>query len=274
VDNTREHLGRPPKPIGKIQATLKHIHNASGRCDEPGPLAGGVTGDVWLVVASRRERWIPKKCAALLRQNGINARVATRGGDTVVEVQRGEFGPAAALLESCRYSLSYRNRRSVSRGAPLLHGLVGACVGVLIGLVFASFCIYLGQDPAIAIKLIYVFAGLGALGGFVIGCATVLADSTTLRPATTWTSTLSGGVLGGFFGMVFGFLFLPWLVVLLLEIPERPDNMARMTLVGTAFGFGSGWIIGCWIGFCDFRMRARNTVRAAKPESPFLRLRN
>jgi hypothetical protein len=260
VDNTLDIVGRPPKTIGKIQATLKHIHNASGRSDEPGPLAGGVTGDLWLVVASRRERWIPSKCASLLRRNGINARTATRSGDVVVEVERNEFGAAAAILESCRWSLSYRNRYSVPRGAPLLYALVGGCVGVLIGLVFASFCIYLEHDPVTGVKLLYLLAGSGAVAGFVTGCVSALNDSTTLQPATTWTSTLIGGVLGGFFGMVFGFLFLPWFAVLLFQVPGSADTMARVTVATTVFGLLSGWIMGCWIGFRDFRSRTRNRV--------------
>jgi hypothetical protein len=59
--------------------------------------------------------------------------------------------------------------------------------------------------------------------------------------------------------MVIGFLFLPWLAVLLFELPRSPDNMARVTVATTVFGFLSGWILGCWIGFRDFRSRTRRS---------------
>jgi hypothetical protein len=265
VANTREHLGRPPKPIGKIQATLKHIHNASGRCDEPGPLAGGVPGDLWLAVASRRERWLPRKCAALLRRHGIAARVASRSGDTVVEVPRPDFGAAAAILESCRSLRGYRNRNVVSASAPLVYGGAGAAVGVIMGMAFASFIVDLQHDPAIAIQLIWLFAIGGAVAGCLLGCVQLIGQ-TTAHPATTWTATLSGGVLGAFLGMVFGYLVLSWLAVILFSIPGRPEDQGHATLVCTVFGFLCGWIAGCWTGYRNFRRQPEMAAEAGRAQ--------
>jgi hypothetical protein len=67
--------------------------------------------------------------------------------------------------------------------------------------------------------------------------------------------------------MAFGFLFLPLLALIALEIPSTPDNMANATLATTTFGLIVGWIIGCWIGFRDFRWRSRKSAPAVSPRS-------
>jgi hypothetical protein len=165
VDNTPDHRGRPPKTIGKIQNVLKGIHNANDRDDEPGPLAQGLPGTIWLTVAARRERWIPEKCVRFLQQRGIPARKAARSDDVVVEVARKDFQAAAYLLHAARpYLIATKSPlRPVWRLS--FGALSGGFVGMITGSMFALFYLYHGGDAATAVAIFV----LGSLAGFFLG---------------------------------------------------------------------------------------------------------
>jgi hypothetical protein len=185
VDNTPDHRGRPPKTVGRIQNVLKGIHNANDRDDEPGPLAQGLPGTVWLTVAARRERWIPEKCVRFLQQRGIPARKTARSDDVVVEVARRDFEAAAHLLHEARPYLTERKPPSRPMLRLSFGALSGAFVGMATGSTFALFHVYNGGEAARAIAIFLLGSFAGFLFGMILGLGSLLIQPRASRNKVT-----------------------------------------------------------------------------------------
>jgi hypothetical protein len=175
VDNTADHFGRAPKSVGKIQAVLKHIHNANDRPTECGPLATGVSRDDWAMVATRRDRWSLALCLRLLNGQGIKARIAHRGGDAVVEVTCGQLALAQELLNEHREVLRNRTKPASRRVMDAVsHAIVVGLGGMALGLIFATGLVHVARvsdqqaNTVLGVSLVVGWA-LGAVIGALIG---------------------------------------------------------------------------------------------------------
>jgi hypothetical protein len=175
VDNTDRH-GRPPKQPGKIQAILKDIHVANERLDKPGPLAKGMAPGSWLVVASRREKWIPGRCLNALRENGIPARLTRSGGDVAVEVEAKDLESASRILHHARRDLTYARKPPPLLVLALIATIVGAGFGAFAGLFIAIPVAAASDGGTVAPWIVIAMTALGAGAG--LACWTPRLSST------------------------------------------------------------------------------------------------
>jgi hypothetical protein len=84
---------------------LKAVAGAQDDPYAPGPLAAGLDGESWVIVAAASSKLKIGRCFQLLRAAGILARTAYRGDDHMVEVPANQRHLAFEIIE--------RNRRQV-----------------------------------------------------------------------------------------------------------------------------------------------------------------
>jgi hypothetical protein len=100
-----ELAGKPVKSEANIRAVLKAVAGAQDGVTAAGPLAAGLDGESWVIVAAASSKLKVGRCQQLLRAAGITARTAYRGDDHMVEVPAKQRHLAFDLIE--------RNRRQI-----------------------------------------------------------------------------------------------------------------------------------------------------------------
>jgi hypothetical protein len=98
-------VGKPAKSEAKIRAVLKAVAGAQDGPHAPGPLAAGLEGESWVIVAAASSKLKVGRCYHLLRAAGLQARTTYRGDDHMVEVPANQRHLAFEIIE--------RNRRQV-----------------------------------------------------------------------------------------------------------------------------------------------------------------
>jgi hypothetical protein len=104
--------GKPAKSAGKIQSVLKSVADAQPASNQPGPLAGGVPPDSWVVAAALVSWSQASAFERTLRDHGIASRTIARGFDRCVEVRARDQREAARLLARIRPAPRPQMRRS------------------------------------------------------------------------------------------------------------------------------------------------------------------
>jgi hypothetical protein len=94
--------GKPAKSLGQIRSVLTSVAKAQDDPHSPGPLAGGLDHDSWVVVAAASSKLKTGRCAELLSAAGLHPRRCFRGDDELVEVPAHERHEAFELVEQHR----------------------------------------------------------------------------------------------------------------------------------------------------------------------------
>jgi hypothetical protein len=98
IDHATE-CGKPPKTVGRIQKTLKAIHNARDNPCPPGPLASGLGREDWIAVATLRKELSIRWYLWMLWRLGIQYDCTWSRKAVIVSVRRCEYDQARCLLE-------------------------------------------------------------------------------------------------------------------------------------------------------------------------------
>jgi len=94
--------GKPAKSLGQIRSVLTAVAKAQDDPHAPGPLAGGLDYDSWVVVAAASSKLKTAACVELLAKSGLQARLCYRGDDETVEVPAHERHEAFEIIEQHR----------------------------------------------------------------------------------------------------------------------------------------------------------------------------
>ena len=94
--------GKPAKSITEIRSVLTAVAKAQDDPHAPGPLAGGLDYDSWVVVAAASSKLKTAWCAELLAKAGLHPRRSYRGDDELVEVPAHERHEAFEIVEQNR----------------------------------------------------------------------------------------------------------------------------------------------------------------------------
>ena len=94
--------GKPAKSLGQIRSVLKAVASAQDDPHAPGPLAGGLAPESWVIVAAASSKLKIGRCCELLRAGGLHARTAYRGDDHMVEVPARQRQQAFEIIERNR----------------------------------------------------------------------------------------------------------------------------------------------------------------------------
>jgi len=94
--------GKPAKSLGQIRSVLTAVAKAQDDPHAPGPLAGGLDYDSWVVVAAASSKLKTGWCAELLAKAGLHPRRCHRGDDELVEVPAHERHEAFEIVEQNR----------------------------------------------------------------------------------------------------------------------------------------------------------------------------
>ncbi len=97
--------GKPAKSLGQIRSVLTAVAKAQDESQAPGPLAGGLDYDSWVVVAAASSKLKIDRCAELLARASLHPRLCHRGDDQTVEVPAHERSEAFDLIEQYRERL-------------------------------------------------------------------------------------------------------------------------------------------------------------------------
>jgi len=94
--------GKPAKSLGQIRSVLTSVAKAQEDPHVPGPLAGGLDYDSWVVVAAASSKLKTGWCAELLAKSGLHPQRCYRGDDETVEVPAHERHAAFEIIEQHR----------------------------------------------------------------------------------------------------------------------------------------------------------------------------
>ncbi len=97
--------GKPAKSLGQIRSVLTSVAKAQDATHAPGPLAGGLDVDSWVVVAAASSKLKVDRCVDLLAKAGLHPRLCQRGDDQTVEVPAHERHEAFDVVERHRARL-------------------------------------------------------------------------------------------------------------------------------------------------------------------------
>jgi hypothetical protein len=97
--------GKPAKSLGQIRSVLTAVAKAQDESHAPGPLAGGLDVDSWVVVAAGSSKLKVDRCVELLAKTGLHPRLCQRGDDQTVEVPAHERHEAFDIVEQYRERL-------------------------------------------------------------------------------------------------------------------------------------------------------------------------
>ena len=97
--------GKPAKSLGQIRSVLTSVAKAQDEPHVPGPLAGGLDVDSWVVVAAASSKLKVDRCVDLLVKAGLHPRLCQRGDDQMVEVPAHERHEAFDIVERHRARL-------------------------------------------------------------------------------------------------------------------------------------------------------------------------
>ena len=121
--------GKPARSDGEIRCVLDSVATAhSPAAYAPGPLAGGLDPDSWVIVAAASSKLKVGRCAELLRAAGLNARTSWRGDDHMVEVPARERQQAFAIIDQNRSRVHAPPRTPRTRRIPLWCQFAAAAV--------------------------------------------------------------------------------------------------------------------------------------------------
>lgn len=97
--------GKPARSLAEIRSVLGSVAKAQDETPMPGPLAGGLDHDSWVVVAAASSKLKVHRCIDLLVKAGLHPRLCQRGDDQTVEVPAHERRDAFDVVERHRPTL-------------------------------------------------------------------------------------------------------------------------------------------------------------------------
>jgi len=148
-----ELAGKPAKSEIEIRSVLTAVAKAQDDPHAPGPLAGGLDHDSWVVVAAASSKLKLGQSLRLLWAAGLHPRACYRGDDRMIEVPACERREAFEVIEQNRHRVQLPPETPRTQPIPLLMQL-GAAVIVsgwisfmLAWMLVASIYAYAGPLP-------------------------------------------------------------------------------------------------------------------------------
>ena len=111
--------GKPARSGSEIRSVLAAVAKAQDGSYAPGPLAGGLDHDSWVVVAAASSKLKIGQCARLLAAAGLHPRTNFRGDDLMVEVPAHERHTAFEIVEQNRQRIHQPPRTPRTQPIPL-----------------------------------------------------------------------------------------------------------------------------------------------------------
>jgi hypothetical protein len=157
-----ELAGKPAKSGVEIRCVLTAVAKAQDDPHAPGPLAGGLDHDSWVVVAAASSKLKLGQSLRLLQAAGLHPRACYRGDDRMIEVPACERHEAFEVIAQNRHRVQLPPETPRTQPPPLLMRLGAAAVVsawisfMLAWMLVASIHAYAGPRP-----------GNGSLGGYL-----------------------------------------------------------------------------------------------------------
>jgi hypothetical protein len=148
-----ELAGKPARSGVEIRSVLTAVANAQDDPHAPGPLAGGLDHDSWVVVAAASSKLKTGQCLKLLWKAGLHPRASYRGDDRMIEVPACERHEAFEVIEQNRHRVQLPPETPRTQPIPLWCRLAAAAIvsgwvsGLLAWMLVAGIYAYAGPLP-------------------------------------------------------------------------------------------------------------------------------
>ena len=123
-----ELAGKPAKSEVEIRSVLTAVAKAQDDPHAPGPLAGGLDHDSWVVVAAASSKLKLGQSLRLLWAAGLHPRACYRGDDRMIEVPACERHEAFEVIEQNRYRVRLPPETPRTQPIPLWCRLAAAAI--------------------------------------------------------------------------------------------------------------------------------------------------